>query len=105
MLYVVLFFYSFVRSALGAILLTLSDNMQAIMKEMIINPIPEPMIKPTGKVKLHLTIPMLPRKIERMGLIRKLPIVIPTTVEIIIAGIKDNAVWRTNCLVVNPKAL
>ncbi len=65
-------------------------------------PIPERKIKPTGILKVHFTMPIPLKNNEVSGLMMKALTVSPTTVERIIAGIKDKAVCKMSCLVVKP---
>ncbi len=67
-----------------------------------ISPIPAIAEKTIGILKVHFTMPSELKNSDRSGLIATQLIIIPITVEIIVAGINENAVCKISCLVVNP---
>ena len=94
--------YSPVRSACGVIFLMRSDIRHAKANDKSISPMPASVINTTGTLKVHLTIPILLKNRLMSGFIIRPPTIIPITVEIMIAGIKDSAVCNISCFVVKP---
>ncbi len=70
-----------------------------------ISPIPATVEKTIGILNVHFTMPIELKNSDISGLITRQLTIIPTTVEAMIAGIKDSAVCKTSCLVVKPKDL
>ena len=67
------------------------------------SPSPPKVTNVTGMPNVHLTMPIPLRNSATSGLITKQLIIMPVTIEIIIAGINDSAVCNISCLVVKPR--
>lgn len=65
------------------------------------SPTPAIEMKPIG-INVHFTTPIPLKNIETNGLMTNEFTISPRMVEHIIAGIKDSAVCKMSCLVVNP---
>lgn len=83
----------------------LSDIKHAMPNDRIINPIPANVTNTIGILNVHFTMPSELKNSDKSGLIIRQPIIMPTTVEIIIAGINESAVCKMSCFVVNPSDL
>ena len=82
-----------------------SDNRHAIPNDKRISPIPATVTNAMGILKVHFTIPSELKNSAVSGLIIRQLMIIPITVEIIIAGINESAVCKMSCFVVNPSDL
>ena len=58
-----------------------------------------------GILNVHFTMPSELKNSDKSGLMVRQLIITPITVEIIIAGINESAVYKISCLVVNPSDL
>lgn len=67
-----------------------------------INPTPAAEANTTGILNVHLIIPIELKNSDIKGFITKQLTIMPITVEIITAGIKDIAVCKISCFVVKP---
>jgi len=76
--------YSPTSKFLGDIFLILSDIKHAMPNDRIINPIPANVTNTIGILNVHFTMPSELKNSDKSGLIIKQPIIMPTTVEIII---------------------
>lgn len=70
-----------------------------------ISAVPAIAINAIGTVNVHLSMPKLLKNTLKSGFIVTELTISPTTVDITIAGIKDNAVCKISCRVVNPNDL
>lgn len=77
----------------------LSDNKQAIPNDKKISPTPAIALNVTGIPKVHFTMPNELKNSAISGFIAKQLTIIPTNVERITAGIKDRAVCKISCWV------
>ncbi len=80
------------------------DNRHIMAKDNRISPAPATVMRKTGTVKEHFTIPMLFKNRATSGLMMKLHKIRPAMEERTTAGIKLRAVCKISCLVVNPRA-
>ena len=89
-----------ISSALGAIFLIFRDSRQAMQKAKKIRQTASAAMSPTGTENVHFTIPMLLKNKATSGLMIRQHPTTPTAVEMVMVGIKVNAVCRINCPVV-----
>ena len=89
----------------GDIFLTFSDSKQEMPNDRSISAIPAIVANTIGILNVHFTMPSELKNNAVSGLIIRQLMIIPITVEIIIAGINESAVCKMSCFVVNPSDL